>query len=48
MDFSLILCGEKNFYRTAIFSKKTHDFQKKIVDFCAKAIPYRAKRGKER
>ena len=22
MDFSLILCGEKNFYRTAIFSKQ--------------------------
>ena len=38
MDFSLILCGEKNFYRTAII--KMVDFFAKGVEFIPKVVDF--------
>ena len=29
MDFSLILCGEKNFYRTVIIFRRAHDCEER-------------------
>ena len=41
MDFSLILCGEKNFYRTAIISNLSFRLGVLLIFFCILAIFFR-------
>ena len=38
MDFSLILCGEKNFYRTAIIIERSSVFASLFCAYVAKLL----------